>query len=126
MGLIRPPREMMFVPTGGANGVRPVLPLLVASGERLPFVVHDSDKEGRTTAEILRKDLYSSDPTKLIGIGEFAELEDAEIEDIWPPKFLADIIARILRGPEESFSEVYKAGEPIVPQVEAYAAKHGI
>ena len=125
-GLIRPPREMVFLPAWGTKGIKAVIPIIAGADEALPFVIHDSDEAGTTMAESLRNGLYNADPSKLVAIGDFVSIKDAEIEDLWPPEFMADVITRTLRGPEEDFSDALRAGEPIVPQVEAYAERHGI
>ncbi|MEZ5418621.1 MAG: hypothetical protein R2708_14945 [Vicinamibacterales bacterium] len=56
-------------------------------------------------------------------------LPKSEIEDLFPPLLVAKIVDRFLTKPadsEEDFVDVLKAGEPIVPQVERYAANHQI
>lgn len=58
----------------------------------------------------------------------FVAFGEAEIEDLIPPTFLADIVDRWQRmsDPEDEFSLALQAGKPIVPQIEAWAAKHGL
>ena len=125
-GLIRPPREMVFLPAGGTKGVKGILPVVAGTSEELPFVVLDADESGQAMADALREHLYAAHRERVVSIREFADMENAEIEDLWPSDLLADAITRYLRGPEEEFSEFYQHSKPIVLQVKAYAAKHGL
>ena len=123
-GMIQPPREMIFLPAGGTKGVKGILPVVAGTTEELPFVVLDADESGRAMADALRDHLYAAHRERVVPVREFVDMENAEIEDLWPPDLLADVITRHLRGPEEEFSEFHRPGTPIVPQVEAYAEKH--
>ena len=59
-------------------------------------------------ADALREHLYAAHRERVVSIREFADMENAEIEDLWPSDLLADAITRYLRGPEEEFSEFYQ------------------
>jgi hypothetical protein len=125
-GLIRPKRELLFVPAGSVKGVSAVVSILTGKEEALPFVLLDSSKAGLDLAKDLKAELYIAQPDKIVMVDEVRGIEGAEIEDLFPAKFMADVITRLLRGPEEDFSDVLIEGQPIVPQVIFYAQKHAI
>lgn len=128
-GRISPDRDIIFMPSGGASGMKAVVPLLGGRSGELPYVVLDSDGAGEGVAKNLADGLYRGAEDRVIRVGGLLGLEGAEIEDLFPTEFLASVISRYLprpSGAEEEFEEVVKAGEPIVPQVEAYAAAQGI
>jgi hypothetical protein len=104
-----------------------VVSILAAKDEELPIVVLDDDRQGRQSADALRAGpLYHASPKRVINIKEFAKLEHSEVEDMVPTAILADVASRIVRGPNDDFRDVVKAGSPIVPQIEAYAVQNGI
>jgi energy-coupling factor transporter ATP-binding protein EcfA2 len=128
-GRIKPGRELVFVPSGGVKGVASVTSIITGTDEELPYAVLDSDRAGRDMANRLRKNLYGGADERVHMIGDFADVADAEVEDLFPTPFLARIIARHLRGStdaEEEFDEMVEDSASIIPQVEAYAKRHGI
>lgn len=125
-GLISPKRELLFPPAGGVKGVRAVVSILTGKDEALPHVMLDSDAAGQTLAKQLANNIYAADPERIIMIGDVCGIADAEIEDLLPQSLVADTITRYLRSPSEYFSDVVVSGQPIIPQTEAFAAKHGL
>lgn len=125
-GLITPKREILFVPAGGIKGVNAVAPILSSNNEALPNIILDSDSSGQGLAKQLKSNLYSGAAARIIMVGDFCELPNAEIEDLFPISVLAKIITRYLRGPKDDFSDEVVEGEPIVPQVQKYAQKYGL
>ncbi len=127
-GLFHPSAEMVFVPAKGTRSIRAIAAILASSSEQLPHVLLDSDADGRNTAKGLQDDLYSGACNHVTMVEEITALADSEMEDLFPIGFLADVIAKYLRrlGIEEDFDEVVAAGMPILPQVEAFAAKSGV
>ncbi|MBX3083101.1 MAG: AAA family ATPase [Anaerolineae bacterium] len=120
-GLVAPKRELLFIPSGSFKGIKAVLPVITGVNEQLPFVILDSDKPGEDMAIQLRSSLYSAEKEKIIQIGELVPISGAEIEDIFPTDFIAYVITRYLRGPEEEFSDYVTSETAIIPQIEAYA-----
>lgn len=124
-GAIKPKREMVFVPSGGAKGVAPIVALLSSANESLPYVVLDSDAPGQGMAKHLLSNLYSRVPERVIQVGSLRTIENAEIEDLFPAEFLARIIDRFYpRDLEEGFVEGIEDDHPIVPQAQKFAAKN--
>ncbi len=89
-------------------------------------MVLDSDHAGRTLAKNLAGDLYAGSSERILGVTEFTGIEDSEIEDLAPPALISGIVTRVLRTVTEDFADVAVAGKAIVPQIEAFAQKHGI
>lgn len=128
-GRINPKRELVFVPSGGVKGVAPITSIITGTNEELPYVVLDSDQSGRNMAEKLKSKIYTGSDDHILMTGDLIGNADTEIEDLFPPDFLARPVARYLRGrtdAEEEFDEVVEHGRPFVPQVEQYAKRHSI
>ncbi len=125
-GRIQPQRELLFLPSGSFKGIKAVVPIIAAKDEALPHVVLDSDKPGRDTETQLKSSMYAAEKDRITMIGDICGMSETEVEDIFPSDFIAYVVTRYLRGPEEEFSDVVVSGKPIVPQIEAYAKKHSL
>ena len=128
LGLIKPKREILFLPGGGAKGVTAIVPIITAKDEIPPYVILDSDAQGVDFAKKLRSGtIYAGDAGKRVtNVGDLlGGLAGAEIEDLVPFDLMVDVVSRQYRS-DEDFRDIAKKGAPMVPQIEAYAAKHGI
>jgi energy-coupling factor transporter ATP-binding protein EcfA2 len=126
-GLIKPQSELVFPPAGGAKTARIIASILTGRDEQLPIILGDDDAVGRSAVRELREGLYASAPERLLSLKDFV-FEGAEIEDLFPPAFLADIIERasnIPRG-EDEVRDVIEDGKPFVDQVEAWAKSNSV
>lgn len=121
-GLINPKLELLFVPAGGVKGVTAAVSILTAKDEAFPYTLLDSDRAGQEMAKKLREGLYRGATDRVLMVGDFCQVSaDAEMEDLMPVEFLADVVTKYLRGPEDDFDDVVVSGSPIVSQIEAYA-----
>lgn len=125
-GKIKPKRELVFPPCGGTKTARVVASILTGRDETLPMVLLDSDSPGERLADTLKRGLYATEPERVLSVADFVGFEKTEIEDLFPPEYLADELDRIEREPEERLSDVVKEAEPFVDQVEQWARKQGI
>ena len=125
-GLIRPKRELLFLPAGGTRGIKAVAPILGGKDGRLPIVILDSDHAGNQTAKQLKQSLYKGHGSLVISLSEICDQNDAEIEDLIPIDVLSWAVTRYLRGPAVDFSDVATDDEPHVQQVEDYAKEHSL
>lgn len=125
-GKITPKRELVFPPSGGAKTARMIAGILTGRDEALPLVLLDGDSVGRKVATDLRCSLYQEAPDRVLTVDQFAQFTDAEIEDLLPPTFIAMVLDRWQRDPEECFSDAVQDGLPIVPQIEAWAKRNGV
>lgn len=124
-GRIKPAREIVFIPTSGAKAIKTVAAILGGKDNDLPFVLCDGDGAGTILAKTLKAEMYADVVGRVVTATDVCPMKDAEIEDLFPPAYLASIIDRYLKGPaDESFAAA--SGGAIVPQVKAYAAKHNI
>jgi hypothetical protein len=124
-GRIQPQRELVFLPASGAEAIAAAASI-VASKE-LPPVFLDSCATGQQTAHILRDGLYAGARGRILEAGAFADVPDAEIEDLMPSKLMLPAIAFLYRTNDETlFSENYDATRAIVPQIEAYCKSQDI
>ena len=124
-GKLKPERELIFPPSGGARGVKAVASILGGRDEQLPVVLCDSDAQGIATAKSLRSGIYAGEPDLILEISNFTGLANSEIEDLLPSEVIAGQLDRWLRT-EQRFSDEFEKGKPIVPQIEAWAQRYGI
>lgn len=127
-GKVAPKRELVFPPSGGTKTARMVASILTGRDDALPLVLLDSDAMGRKMAAELKTSLYQGGEDRVLEVGTYVGFADAEIEDLIPAAFMASVVDRWHRvsDPDDEFAAVAEAGKPIVPQIEAWAAKQGI
>jgi energy-coupling factor transporter ATP-binding protein EcfA2 len=125
-GKIKPSRELVFPPCGGAKTAGIVASILTGRDEILPKVLLDDDVPGRRLGESLKGSLYSGAPEKILSVSTFVGFEHAEVEDLFPPELLAEDMDRMERGTEERLSDVIQGGMPFVGQVEKWAERNRI
>ena len=125
-GEITPSRELVFPPSGGARTVRVVASILTGRDETLPTVLLDSDRPGRQMAKQLIDGLYGDVPERVLSVSNFVDVEEAEVEDLFPVAFLAEEIDRMEREPETRLADVIKDDTPFVDQVEEWATSQSI
>jgi hypothetical protein len=125
-GRLKPGRELVFPPAGGAKGAKAVASILCGRDEALPVALLDGDGPGVAMAKQLRETLYADQPDLVLDVSEFTGMADSEIEDLLPPPIVAREVDRWQRGPDTPFGDGLQSGKPIVPQIEAWAAKHGV
>lgn len=124
--LISPARELLFIPAGGAKGIKAVAPIVSTKSEELPFVIADSDKPGKDLANTLCSGIYQSQKDRVVKIGELIDLDGAEVEDLFESRFVADMFSRIYRAGEHDFIDTFQEGKPIVPQMEEFASNNNL
>lgn len=125
-GRFKPMREVVFVPTSGAKAIKVSAAILGGRDDDLPIVLCDGDSAGVNLAKALKDEMYADVPDRILLASEFSSIQHAETEDLLPKSFLVPIIDRYLNGPLDHPFRAEEAAGAIVPQVKAYAAKHGI
>jgi hypothetical protein len=126
-GHIAPGRELVFPPAGGAKGVKAVASIVGSRADEFPVVLLDGDKAGHEMGEVLKRTFYVGEASsRVISIGAFASVANAEVEDLIPAELLAGEIDRWQKSAEDPFAGAYRPGEPIVPQIERWAEAQGI
>jgi hypothetical protein len=123
---ISPKRELVFPPSHGARNAQVVASILTGRDEVLPVMLLDADAAGTKMATDMKNGLYQQAKDRVLSTEAYVKVKDSEIEDLFPQPFLAEIVDRLERRSETPFSEVVKAGSPIVPQIEEWAADQGI
>lgn len=126
-GQIQPQNELVFPPAGGAKTARIIASILTGRDEQLPIILSDDDAVGRSAARELAEGLYAKALERLLSLKDFV-FENAEVEDLFPSEFLADIFDRALNLPrtEEDIRDAIQAGKPFVDQVETWAKSNNI
>ena len=120
-GRLRAGRELVFAPAGNAKGVKPVASLLLGRAGPLPIALFRSDQSGRALAQSLRSTLYADSPQRVLLVGDFVSVADAEVEDLIPREILVRELDRWLRSAETQFGDVVRDRQAIVPQIEQWA-----
>ena len=126
-GLIQPREEIVFLPSSGVKGVRAMAGILSEPDQGPPFVLLDSDSSGNGMAMKLKSGgIYAGQPERVLQVGDFVDVDNAEVEDLWPTEFLATAASRHFRGPISDFSDVVEKNKPIVPQMESFGRENDI
>jgi len=125
-GRIKPSREILFIPTSGAKAIKTVAAILGGKDNDLPVVLCDGDAAGATLAKNLKAEMYADVSGRVVMVSDVCSTTEAETEDLFPTFYIGPIIERYLRGPADAPFTATEGTGPIIPQVKAYAAKHGI
>lgn len=120
-GKLKPQRDIIFIPAGGTKGIKAVTPIISGKANELPIVLIDSDAPGEQLKKHLSTSLYESQKDRLVSVSDFCEVDGAEVEDLIPGEWLANLVARQFKGPEDDFDDVYEEGKNIVDQIEGWA-----
>jgi energy-coupling factor transporter ATP-binding protein EcfA2 len=123
---INPKREMVFPPSHGANNAKVIASILGGKDEVLPNVLLDADDAGKKMARDLQNGLYQSAKAKVKTVEKYVGFANSEIEDLFPQGFVVAAIDRWGRKADVPFADGVKSGEPIVPQIEAWAKAQGV
>ena len=125
-GRISPSRELVFPPCGGAKTARVVAGILSGRDETLPIVLLDDDGPGRKMKKDLISQLYMQSEERVLSVADYADIESAEVEDLFPPRFLAEELDRIERRPETPLADEIQGDSSFVGQVERWAKSQSI
>ncbi len=126
-GHLKPGRELIFPPGGGAKGVKVVASIVSGRDEVLPIVLFDSDPSGVAVANQLRTGFYCDAKDRVLEVGNFLDgIEKAEIEDLIPVEVMIEVFDRWQRHADRAFAKDYQPSRAIVPQLEAWAARNTI
>ncbi|MBV8147794.1 MAG: AAA family ATPase [Candidatus Eremiobacteraeota bacterium] len=124
-GRIQPQREVVFLVASGPEAIAATASIV--SSKELPTVLLDSCATGQQAARTLRNGLYACAKERILDASAFADVPDAEIEDLMPRELMLPAIAFLYRTNDETlFSENYDAAQAIVPQIKAYCDRQGI
>lgn len=123
---IAPRRDIVFPPSHGAANAKAISSILAGRDEELPFVLLDGDAAGRKAARELQNGNYQSARERVLSTDSYCGLEGSEVEDLFPAKFVADAVDRMVRGRTDDFRDVVRPTEPIVQQVERWAVGQDI
>jgi hypothetical protein len=123
---ISPKREIVFPPSHGANNAKVIASILTGKDDALPAVLLDGDEAGEKMARDLRNGLYQSEKGKVRTTDDYVGFAKSEVEDLFPPKLIAEAVDRLERRADSPFAEIVQPGSPIVPQIEAWAKSQSI
>jgi hypothetical protein len=125
LGKIMPSRELVFLPSSGAAGVKAVAPILGVEG--LPTVLLDSDAAGSQSRRSLAQGIYAGHEELLLMASDFAIVEEAETEDLMPSAWIVAGVDRLFRPVnDDRFQDVYDESKAIVPQIKRYCDERGV
>lgn len=125
-GSVKPVRELVFPPSGGAKTAKAVAGMLMGRDELLPKLFLDGDSAGTNLANSAKSGLYVDQKDKVKLVTDFIEMDNAEIEDLIPSNLIIEVVDRLWRSSEVLFEDTYKQGQPIIDQIEAWAKNEDI
>lgn len=125
-GLIKPPLELVFPPSGGAKTAKIIASILLGRDDKLPVVLLDGDTAGKQASKSLRDGLYTGCKDLVLSTDDVTAFKESEVEDLLPPKLVVQVMDRLERRGDDDFEDVYEAGKPIIPQIKAWAISQGI
>lgn len=123
---ISPAKEIVFLPAGGARGIKSAIAILGIREDDYPYVLVDDDEQGRNLSKNLTGGLYSQCKERVVKLDQITGRPGSGIEDLLPFELLSKTITKYLRGPEEDFQDVADPDGLVIEQVEAYARKHNL
>lgn len=125
-GLVKPRREIVFVPTGGVKSIKPIASVLSGAVDSLPPIVLDSDGPGVLAATSLRGTLYQAHPNLVLEVQSYASVVSAEIEDLVPLDVFCAAFDRCFSVEDDALADHVAPGSPACTQAETYAARVGL
>ncbi len=125
-GKFTPKKELVFIPVGGAKGVKPVVSIIHGNNSNLPISLLDSDATGKQFQQSLKQGLYKGDNDKVIESDTFTGKTGSEIEDLIPVDLIVDSFDRLFKSEDGLDVDAIDTNKPIVPQLEKFAEDNQI
>lgn len=125
-GKFTPKKDLVFIPVGGAKGVKPVVSIIHGSNSVLPISLLDSDSTGKQFQKSLKQGLYNHDKEKVIETDTFTGKTGSEIEDLIPSDLIIDSFDRLFRSEDGIDVNDINVNDPIVPQLEKFSEENQI
>jgi len=127
IGRLSPKREIIFIPSGGVKGIKPISSIISSIDAELPFVIIDSDKSGKDFSHKLKCELYNGSFDKIIEMSDIIDKPAAEIEDLIPSEYLKTPINKLFKDIDDfDFWDEFDKSKELLPQVENFAKKNNI
>lgn len=125
-GAYKNDKEIVFIPTGGVKGMSPVIKILLGRDNNLPYVILDSDRQGKQKEKQLKQGLYKDDQDKILNVSDFLGEGTWEIEDLMDKEQLARLFAKNYRrrNSEDEFDYLFDPSLPITNQMENFAKEN--
>lgn len=125
-GKFKPKKELVFIPVGGAKGVKPVVSIIYGNNSDLPISLLDSDDTGKQFQKSLKEGLYNGGTEKVIETDTFTDKTGSEIEDLIPVDLIVDSFDRLFRSEDGLMVDDINVNTPIVPQLKKFAEDNQI
>ena len=80
-------------------------------------------------ASELKNDFYAANADRIIMVSDYTQVQNGEIEDLFPKEKISRIVTRFLPRPEEvdeEFEDIVEDTSPLCNQIENFAQKHDI
>ena len=121
---VSPLKEIVFIPTGGTKGIKATASIISGTKDNLPPVIVDADGPGTRIKKELESELYTASKDRIISVSEFTEIENGEIEDLFPKHKMQLEVSKFLRHEyscDEDFEDVELSDKPMCNQIEKFA-----
>lgn len=126
-GCFVPRDELVFIPAGGVKGVSSIASIVGGSSQELPYVVVDADGSGKIFKNKLVSQLYKDSKERVISVGDFAVIDNAEIEDLVPLELMEKKLNNLFRDVDEFDAlEEIDLRHSRINEIERIAEKYGI
>lgn len=125
-GVIKPDKEIVFIPTGGIKGMKPIINIISSKEAILPVVVLDSDETGLKMSKGLKENLYKSENKKVLDVSTYVGYDNCEIEDLIPKDVLTESFDKRFRIDEYALADDIIDKKPFLEQAEIYFERHEI
>lgn len=124
-GAVRPNKELVFLPAGGAKSIKTISTILSAKDDEMPFVLVDSDEAGLSMLNNLKSTFYTHQSHKLLEVSNFTRNAGSEIEDMFPVDLICNEFSRLYPTAED-IQDHYQAGRSITTECEKFARSQGL
>ncbi len=126
LGQYKSAKEMIFIPAGGLKGMTAVIAILAEKENEVPYIIVDSNAEGRLKMATLRTTVCKYFPHKVLDVDlHLGKRGEFTMEDFLSYEELARMFSKRYRGKSDDFDYIVVKERPIVLQMEEFATANG-
>ncbi len=126
LGQYKSAKEMIFIPAGGLKGMTAVIAILAEKENEVPYIIVDSNAEGRLKMATLRTTVCKYFPHKVLDVDlHLGKRGEFTMEDFLSYEELARMFSKRYRGKSDDFDYIVVKERPVVVQMEEFATANG-
>jgi len=126
-GLIKPKKELVFLPVKGTKSIPSTVSIIQGSKFELPYVIVDSDEQGKKRAEDLKNGFYHKEKNKIIEIKDITKVDDSEVEDLFSKELLTKYFGNLVNKVSDDYDDYdfnFDDTKPITKEMTKFIAKN--